>query len=55
MPTEEVDAGPVLGTTVVPIRPDDTLETMTARIHAAEHELLVRTLAARCPQEAVRS
>ncbi len=55
VPTEEVDAGPVLGTTVVPIRPDDTLETMTARIHAAEHELLVRTLAARCPQEAVRS
>ena len=55
VPTEDVDAGPVLGTTVVPIRPDDTLETMTARIHAAEHELLVRTLAARCPQEAVRS
>jgi phosphoribosylglycinamide formyltransferase-1 len=55
VPDEDVDAGPVLGTTVVPIRPDDTFETMSARIHAAEHELLVRTLAARCPQEAVRS
>ncbi|MGH9270833.1 MAG: IMP dehydrogenase, partial [Ilumatobacteraceae bacterium] len=50
VPTEDVDAGPVLASTVVPIRPDDTLETMTARIHAAEHDLLVRTLAARHPR-----
>lgn len=55
VPSESVDDGPVLGTTVVPIRPDDTINSLSARIHAAEHELLVRTLAARCAKEAVRS
>ena len=35
----------------VPIRPDDTLETLTARVHDAEHELLVDTLATLCRQE----
>ena len=41
VPDEDVDDGPVLGTTTVPIRPDDTLESLTARVHRAEHELLV--------------
>jgi phosphoribosylglycinamide formyltransferase-1 len=54
VPTEAVDDGPVLGTTVVPIHPDDTLESLTARIHSAEHELLVRTIADLCRQEAIR-
>ena len=37
VPDEGVDDGPVLGTATVPIHPDDTLETLTARVHAAEH------------------
>ncbi|MGI9029887.1 MAG: IMP dehydrogenase [Ilumatobacteraceae bacterium] len=51
VPSESVDDGPVLGTTVVPIRPDDTLESLTARIHAAEHELLVTALIDLCRQK----
>jgi formyltetrahydrofolate-dependent phosphoribosylglycinamide formyltransferase len=51
VPDEGVDDGPVLGTTIVPIRPDDTLESLTARVHAAEHELLITTLAPLCRQE----
>ncbi len=45
VPDEGVDDGPVLGSTTVPIRPDDTLDTLTARIHRAEHKLLIDTLA----------
>jgi phosphoribosylglycinamide formyltransferase 1 len=51
VPDEGVDDGPVLGTTTVPIRPDDTFESLTARVHAAEHELLIATLAPLCRQE----
>jgi phosphoribosylglycinamide formyltransferase-1 len=51
VPDEGVDAGPVLGTTTVAIHPDDTLESLTARVHEAEHELLVTTLANLCRQE----
>jgi phosphoribosylglycinamide formyltransferase-1 len=51
VPDEGVDAGPVLGTTTVPIHPDDTLESLAARVHDAEHELLVTTLATLCRQE----
>ncbi|MCB9758561.1 MAG: phosphoribosylglycinamide formyltransferase [Alphaproteobacteria bacterium] len=36
----EIDAGPVLGTAVVPIHNDD-LDALEARIHATEHRLLV--------------
>ena len=45
VPDEGVDDGPVLATEVVPIRPDDTLETLSERMHATEHRLLVITLA----------
>ena len=45
VPSESVDDGPVLGSATVAILPDDTLETLTARVHQAEHELLVATLA----------
>lgn len=48
VPDEGVDDGPVLATAEVPIRPDDTLETLTARVHAVEHRLLVDTLARLC-------
>jgi phosphoribosylglycinamide formyltransferase-1 len=51
VPSESVDDGPVLGATTVPIRPDDTLESLTARVHDAEHELLIATLATLCRQE----
>ena len=51
VPDEGVDDGPVLASRPVPIRPDDTLDTLTARIHDVEHELLVDTLAALCRQE----
>jgi formyltetrahydrofolate-dependent phosphoribosylglycinamide formyltransferase len=44
VPDEGVDSGPVLAQEVVPIRPDDTPETLEARIHATEHRLLVATL-----------
>ncbi len=37
----ELDAGPVVGQTMVPFLPDDTLEAFSARLHAAEHRLLV--------------
>src|SRR5262245_51077798 len=51
VPDEGVDDGPVLGTTTVPIHPDDTLDSLTARVHAAEHELLIATLSPLCRQE----
>lgn len=36
---DALDAGPILGQAVVEVRDDDTLETLTGRIHAAEHRL----------------
>jgi formyltetrahydrofolate-dependent phosphoribosylglycinamide formyltransferase len=44
VPDEGVDDGPVLATAEVPIRPDDTLQSFEARVHATEHVLLVDTL-----------
>jgi len=44
VPDEGVDNGPVLATEIVPIHPNDTLESLEARIHQTEHRLLVRTL-----------
>jgi formyltetrahydrofolate-dependent phosphoribosylglycinamide formyltransferase len=37
----QIDAGPVLGARTVPILPNDNLETLSERMHAAEHEVLV--------------
>lgn len=45
VPDEGVDDGPLLASVQVPIHPTDSLETLEARIHAAEHDLLVKTLA----------
>jgi phosphoribosylglycinamide formyltransferase-1 len=45
VPDEAVDAGPVLGVRRVPLLADDTLEIFAARMHTAEHELLVEVLA----------
>src|SRR5215203_312984 len=54
VPDEDVDAGPVLATATVPIHPDDTVESLAARVHRAEHELLVSTLTTLCRQEVRR-
>jgi phosphoribosylglycinamide formyltransferase-1 len=51
VPDEGVDAGPVLGSTTVAINADDTLESLSARVHRAEHELLIATLTTLCRQE----
>ena len=48
VPDEGVDDGPVLGTADVPIHPDDTLDTLSERVHATEHRLLVDVLADLC-------
>ena len=44
VPDEGVDSGPVLAQEAVPIRPEDTLEALEARVHAMEHRLLVEAL-----------
>ncbi len=41
-----VDSGPIIGQQTVPVLDDDTPETLHARIHAAEHELYPRCVAA---------
>jgi formyltetrahydrofolate-dependent phosphoribosylglycinamide formyltransferase len=40
----EVDAGPVIAQASVPVEPGDTLETFAARMHAAEHRLIVEAI-----------
>ena len=50
--TPEIDAGRIIDQTVVRIEEDDTLETLAAKIHAAEHRLLVGVVA-RLSQEYV--
>lgn len=46
-----VDSGPVIGQQVVPVLPGDTAETLHQRIHAAEHELFPRCIAALARRE----
>jgi phosphoribosylglycinamide formyltransferase 1 len=41
VPDEGVDSGPVLAQEEVPIHPEDTLESLEARVHGVEHRLLV--------------
>ena len=43
--TPEVDAGPILDQVAVRIEATDTLETLAAKIHAAEHALLPAVIA----------
>lgn len=40
----EVDAGPVIAQTIVPILSEDTLDDFEARMHAAEHRLIVQAI-----------
>lgn len=44
VPDEGVDDGPVLAQEIVPIKADESLESLEARVHAVEHRLLVATL-----------
>jgi len=41
-----VDAGPIIGQQTVPVLDQDTAESLHGRIHAAEHELYPRSVAA---------
>ncbi len=45
VPDEDVDAGPVILTVDIPIHPEDTIQDLQERVHAAEHEALPRALA----------
>ena len=42
---EKVDAGPIISQEKVPVRPDDTKDTLFERLHPVEHRLLVRAVA----------
>jgi len=46
VPDEGVDDGPVLAVREVAMRPDEALADFAARMHAAEHDLLIEALAA---------
>ena len=41
---EEVDHGPILAQESVKREPEDTIETLEAKIHAVEHKLYKKTL-----------
>jgi phosphoribosylglycinamide formyltransferase-1 len=43
--TDEVDCGPIVLQAAVPVYDDDTPETLLARIHEQEHQLLPRAIA----------
>lgn len=43
--TPEVDGGPIIDQAAVRVEPGDTLETLTAKVHAAEHALLPAVIA----------
>jgi formyltetrahydrofolate-dependent phosphoribosylglycinamide formyltransferase len=42
--TPDLDAGPVIATKGVPFETGDTLETFAARMHTAEHALIVKAI-----------
>ena len=44
VPDEGVDEGPVIATEIVPIFPDDTVETLEARVHETEHRVFVEAI-----------
>jgi phosphoribosylglycinamide formyltransferase 1 len=43
--TLEVDGGPIIDQAAVRIEDSDTLETLAAKVHAAEHRLLPEVVA----------
>ncbi len=44
VPDEAVDSGPIIATVEVPIYPTDNENTLAARMHQAEHALLIQAL-----------
>jgi phosphoribosylglycinamide formyltransferase 1 len=46
--TSELDGGPIVGQAAVPVRDDDTAETLAARVLAEEHRLYPAALDALC-------
>lgn len=42
---DALDAGPILAQSAVEVRDDDALETLTERVHAAEHRLYAQAVA----------
>ena len=42
--TPELDAGPVIATATVPFDTEDSLEAFKARVHQAEHQLLIQAI-----------
>lgn len=53
--TAEVDGGPILDQAAVRIEETDTLESLAAKVHAAEHALLPAVIARLSETEAARS
>ena len=51
--TLEVDGGSIIDQSAVRIEPEDTLETLERKVHAAEHALLPKVIA-RLSEESVR-
>jgi phosphoribosylglycinamide formyltransferase-1 len=47
--TSELDYGPILAQAVVPILPDDTAQTLAARVLTQEHLIYPRAIAALLP------
>jgi phosphoribosylglycinamide formyltransferase 1 len=45
---EGIDTGPVIASERVPVHPDDTVDTLRARVQAAEHRLLPRVVRQLC-------
>ncbi len=43
--TSDVDGGPIIDQAAVQVSPEDTLETLDAKVHAAEHVLLPAVVA----------
>ena len=37
--TEQLDGGPVIAQAVVPVRPNDTVESLSKRVQSSEHQL----------------
>ena len=44
--TAELDVGPILDQAVVPVLPDDTADTLAARVLTQEHIIYARAIAA---------
>ena len=44
VPDEGIDDGPVIASVEVPIHPDDTVESLQAKIQAAEHQLIIKAI-----------